>query len=419
MNAWQTKDARYCWHPFTRHSTAPTPLPIVSASGAWLHLADGRQLLDAIASWWCCIHGHSHPRLVKAIHHQASTLDHVLFAGCSHEPASQLSEKLVSLVPNGLQKVFYSDDGSTAVEVALKMVIQAWYRRGEPRTHFIALKNGYHGDTFGAMSAGEPGQFFAPFTPLLFDVTRVPPNIEALREVLERRSDIAGIILEPGIQAAGGMVPVSPDLTRGIRQLCDEHNIYMVADEVFTGFGRTGHWFACQGADITPDIICLAKALTNGMYPLSATIATEELFQAFQGTDAAAMLLHGHTLTANPMGCAIALESLALAEEANAPTRYATNAALIADAISTHLVDPKGIELRVMGGVVALEISDKGGYLSSVGPRILEACKHEPVLLRPLGNVLYAVPPLCVTADECQLIGKTMAKVAQTARLQH
>lgn len=413
MSSWLDLDAKHSWHPFTRHTTAPSPLPVVGAQGAWLELSDGRKLLDAIASWWCCLLGHGHPQLLEAMHKQASTLDHVLFAGCTHEPASRLSAKLVELAPDGLERVFYSDDGSTAIEVALKIAVQAWHRRGEPRAHFIALENGYHGDTFGSMSAGEPGQYFAPFTPLLFGVTRIPPRADALEHVLNTRDDIAGLILEPGVQGAGGMRVISPDFTRSARALCTQHDVYMIADEVFTGFGRTGHWFASQAASITPDILCVAKALTNGMFPLSATLATQELFEVFEGTDPSAMLLHGHTMTANPIGCAIGLKTLDIAERLNAPRRYSDNAALIADAISANLKSPEGIELRVTGGIVVLELAGQGGYLSDIGPKLMAACRHEDVLLRPLGNLLYAIPPLCVTPHECELIGQSMVRVAE------
>ena len=418
MTHWSELDANHCWHPFTRHQTAPKPLEVVRAQKATLELSDGRYLLDAIASWWACLLGHAHPRLVEVIARQAAQLDHVLFAGCTHEPAARLASELVNITPQGLNRVFFSDDGSTAVEVALKMAVQAWRRRGQTRTHFVALNNGYHGDTFGAMSAGEPGQYFAPFGPLLFEVTRVPPEASALEKVLQARSDIAAFIFEPGIQGAGGMTPISKDFTLAARRLCDEFGIFMIADEVFTGFGRTGYWFACDEAGISPDILCVAKALTNGMYPLSATLSTEELYTCFQGSDPTAMLLHGHTMTANPVGCALARETIMIAKEIDAPALYQANAKLISDALAAHQpsdTSGRSTQLRTMGGVVALELGQESGYLSSLGPKIAEACRQEDVLLRPLGNIIYAVPPLCVTADECARIGESMARVAVRA----
>ena len=414
---WNQLDARHCWHPFTRHSIAPEPLPVVAAKGAWLQLADGRRLLDAISSWWACLHGHGHPRLVRAMAQQADKLDHVLFAGCTHEPAATLAAQLVRHAPTGLSRVFFSDDGSTAVEVALKIAVQCMHRRGEPqRTLFVALDGGYHGDTFGAMSVGDPRPFFMAFSPLLFEVIRIPVDQEALANVLEQhRSRVAALIVEPLVQGAAGMVPVPAAFISAARTLCDAHGVLMIADEVFTGFGRTGTLFGCEQADITPDLMCVAKGLTNGMFPLSATLVSEAIFDSFLGDDPNAMLFHGHTFTANPIGCAVALASLAETIAVDAPSLYRRNGARIEARLRQCLQVPV-TNLRRIGGIVAFDLEDPSpGYLSPLGDRLKTAALSEDVLLRPLGNVLYAIPPVCLTEHECDLIAESMARVAQKA----
>lgn len=412
---WMRWDARHCWHPFTRHAAVPEPLPVVAAEGAWLQLADGRRMLDAISSWWACLHGHGHPRLVQAMARQAGQLDHVLFAGCTHEPAAKLAAELVKQAPAGLSRVFFSDDGSTAVEVALKAAAQFMRRRGEPeRTLFVALDGGYHGDTFGAMAVGDPDPFFKSFAPWLFDVVRVPLNSEALAGAMERHgARVAAVILEPGVQGAAGMVPVPAALVTEARALCDAHGALLVADEIFTGFGRTGTLFACEQAGVTPDLMCIAKGLTNGMFPLSATLASDAVFESFWGDDAHAMLFHGHTFTANPIGCAVALESLAETLEVDAPARYCRNAERMESRLRACLKVPVK-HLRRIGGIVAFDLEDPAaGYLSPLGDRLKSLARSEDVLLRPLGNVIYAIPPICVTTEECDHIAESMARIAE------
>lgn len=412
---WSRDDARYCWHPFTRHAVDPEPLAVVGAEGAYLELADGRRLLDAIASWWCCLHGHGAPRLVEALREQAAQLDHVLFAGCTHEPAVLLARELVELAPSGLRRVFFSDDGSTAVEVALKMAVQAWRRRGEERrTTFVALEGGYHGDTFGAMSVGDPDPFFTSFAPLLFGVRRIPADEEALAALHGEADRIAAVVVEPGIQGASGMRLVPAEFLRALRRFCDDTGAFFVADEVFTGFGRTGAWFGCGLAGVRPDLLCVSKALSNGMFPIAATLATDDIYQAFLGLEPDAMLFHGHTMTANPIGCRVALECVRLAREADAPRRYRAQGSLIHAAASEHLTE--GMLLRRLGGVVALEVQTSDpGYLSGMADRLEQASYDCDVLLRPLGNVLYAVPPICLTDDECAHVGRALVRVASTA----
>jgi adenosylmethionine---8-amino-7-oxononanoate aminotransferase len=295
--SWLEADRRYVWHPYTQMRTAPPPLPVVRGEGAYLVTADGRRILDAISSWWVNVHGHAHPRLNRALAEQAARLEHVIFAGCAHEPAARLAQELVRRVPPGLERVFYSDDGSTAVEVALKMAWQAWRHRGEPqRTVFVALAHAYHGDTFGAMAAGGVGAFHAVFAPLFCDVRRAhaprcfeEPGVAtgapcsqgcagSVEEILEREGDrVAAVIVEPMVQGAGGMLVHPPEFLRAVRAATQRHGVPLIADEVLTGFGRTGRLFACEHAEVAPDLLCVSKALTGGYLPLAATLATGAL----------------------------------------------------------------------------------------------------------------------------------------------
>ncbi len=276
------RDRKHLWHPYTQEKTAPLPIPIVGAKGVWLETEDGRRILDGISSWWVNIHGHSHPHLNAALSKQANELEHTIFAGFTHKPAIELAEKLVEILPDGLSRVFYSDNGSTAVEVALKMAYQYWQNRGQKRKTFVALKNAYHGDTFGAMAASDESSFTKPFQNLLCNVLRTDGNLENLEKLFKEQStEIAAIIIEPMLQGAGGMIIWTADFVKTVRELCDKYDVLMIADEVLTGFGRTGKMFACEHAGISPDIICLSKALTAGYLPFGATVATEEIYDAF------------------------------------------------------------------------------------------------------------------------------------------
>lgn len=417
---WWERDGDVCWHPYTQHGIEETLLPVTGAQGAWLELADGRRMLDAVSSWWACLHGHGHPRLVEAIATQAATLDHVLFAGCTHEPAVRLAERLAAAAPAGLTRTFFSDDGSTAVEVALKACYSAAARRGEKeRTLFVALEGGYHGDTFGAMAVGDPDPFFDEFGSLLFRVVRAPPDAAALEALMaEHGAQTAALILEPIVQGAAGMQSVAPDVVRAARRLCDEHGAFLVADEVMTGFGRTGTLFACEQAGISPDALCLSKGLTGGMLPLSATLFTESIFEAFRSEDRGRMFFHGHTYTGHAIGCAVALASLDVVEADDTPARFEAIGARVSARLDALLPDDGSVQRRRFGGIVVVELDGDGGYLDAAGPRLKAACRtHAPdVLLRPLGSVLYSLPPACTTMEECDLIAERMAAVLTAAR---
>jgi adenosylmethionine-8-amino-7-oxononanoate aminotransferase len=314
--------------------------------------------------------------------------------------------------------VFYSDDGSTAVEAGMKMVLQSWVHRREPeRRVFVALEGAYHGDTFGAMAAGDPDPFFAAFAPLLFEVRRVPADAEALADTLAALGGrAAGFLLEPLLQGAAGMRVMSEGFVRAARALCDEHGVPLIADEVMTGFGRTGALFACGKAGITPDVLCLAKGLTGGMLPLSATVATEELFACFLHHERSRFFPHGHTYTANPIACAVGIASLRLCRERDVPGMLDAIGRAIYDELTPLRGDERVEGMRHLGGMAALDLAvpaGDAGYLSSRTPELRRAAIERGVLLRPLGNVLYALPPACTTLDEARAIGRTMRALVE------
>lgn len=401
------KDKKYVWHPFTQAATAPTPLEVVGAKGPYLELKDGSRILDIISSWWTNLHGHSHPSIAKAIGEQAAKLDHVIFAGCTHPLAVELAERIIQMTPPGLARVFYSDNGSTSVEVGLKMAFQYWLNKGRPnKQEFISFEHAYHGDTIGAMSVGDPSEFVAPFRPLLFDVHHVPtPDrnnaedacLEKLKSLLAQRSEhIAAMIVEPMVQGAGGMRIQTPAFLAGVAKLCREHDVLLIADEVMTGFGRTGTLFACEHAQVTPDILCMAKGLTGGVIPLAATIATEEIFQAFWSDDTHRAFLHGHSFTANPITCAAAMASLDLIEQNDVLNQVAEIETVYKARLPRFSDNPKVQEVRWLGciGVIELKPSTgEGGYYDTVGVSLKEEFLRNGILLRPLGNVIYTLPP--------------------------
>jgi adenosylmethionine---8-amino-7-oxononanoate aminotransferase len=387
-------DRQHVWHPYTQHAIAPPPIPIRRAEGAVLIDVDGREIIDAISSWWVTLHGHAQPEIAEAVARQARILEQVIFAGFTHEPAAQLAASLAERLPAGLTRVFFSDNGSTAVEVAIKMALQYWQNRGEPRTLIAALDHAYHGDTFGAMAASARGLFTEPFGAHLFDVLRLPAPYDAsLERALER--PLAAVIVEPLLQGAGGMRMWSEATLRTIRQLTAERGVPLIADEVLTGFGRTGPLFACERAGIVPDIICLSKGLTGGFLPLGATAVKEEIFAAFLSTDRRHTLFHGHSFTANPLACAAACASLALLDGRSAGRRAAIERSHREHLarIATH---PCVSSPRVLGTVAAFNLGGSG-YLSPIGADLATFAIERHVLLRPLGDVVYVLPPYCTT----------------------
>lgn len=422
---WVRLDREQVWHPYTQHAAGLEPLAVASASGAWLTLADGERVLDAIASWWTTLHGHGHPAIVDAIARQAATLDHVLFAGTAHEPAAVLAERVLARAPRGLARVFYADDGSTAVEAALKMALAFHRRRGAAhRDQLIALEGGYHGDTAGAMSVSDDGVFVRDFGALRVPVTRVPAPVrgesldrclEALDATLARMGDrAAALIVEPLLMGASGMLTFPEAWLRALRERTSAHGVLLVADEVFTGFGRTGALFACQRARVEPDLLVIGKAITGGTMTLAAVLATDAVFRAFLGAGVESAFLHGHSYTANPIACAAAIASLELLD-ANALRRAEALGARIGRGLEP-LVGRAGVrDVRGIGSVRAVELEDPDGrgYLAAAGPRMARAARELGVLLRPLGPVVYTVPPLCLTDDEADLVASAMVRAVE------
>jgi adenosylmethionine-8-amino-7-oxononanoate aminotransferase len=433
------RDRAHVWHPYTQMLTRPDPLPIVRGEGVYLYTEDGRRLLDGTSSWWVNIHGHAHPRLNEALARQAHEIEHVIFANCTHRPGVELAERLTRVLPAGLTRVFYSDNGSTAVEVAMKMASQYWSNLGQRRRTFITLHHAYHGDTVGAMSASESSLFTAPFAPMLFDVVRahgaycyrcplglahdrcegqclgeVRPSAvadsawaETLGQQLQRHgSDVAAVLVEPMLQGAGGMIVWPPEFLAGVRRLCDAHGTLMIADEVLTGFGRTGRLFACEHASVSPDIICLSKAVTGGYLPLGVTVATDRVYDAFLSSDRTRTFFHGHSFTGNPLACAVALASLDLIEETDAVAKVRQIEGWLHRGLAPLAAHRSVGDVRVIGGVGIVElVSDKqtkaaGGYLDDAGPELTRAFLDRGLMLRPLGNVVYAMPPYVITEAE-------------------
>jgi adenosylmethionine---8-amino-7-oxononanoate aminotransferase len=393
------RDRAVLWHPYTQMLTAPAPLPITRGEGVWLYTEDGRRILDGISSWWVNIHGHSHPKLNAALAAQARELEHVVFAGCTHRPAVELAERLIEILPNGLARIFYSDNGSTAVEVAMKLAVQYWRNLGQPnRTTFITLHNAYHGDTVGAMSASEDSVFTRAFSAMTFPVERVRGLEEMERALRDAADSVAAVLIEPMLQGAGGMIVWPAEFVAGVRRLCDKYKTLLIADEVLTGFGRTGKMFACGHAGITPDIICLSKGLTAGYLPLGVTATTSAVYDAFLSDDRSKTFFHGHSYTANPLACAVAIASLDLFKE----ELVLDCVVRLEEQLRAGFEPLRALgEVRVIGGVAAVELaSDKPGYLDGIGPRLAAAFLERGLLLRPLGNVVYFMPPYCITESE-------------------
>lgn len=394
------------WHPFTQHALTPS-LPLVHrGEGAWLETEQGR-LLDAISSWWVITHGHRHPKIIQAIKDQADRLDQVIFAGFTHQPAEDLARRLVEIAPPGLAHVFYSDSGSTAVEVALKMALGFWRHQSKPRSRIIALEHAYHGDTVGTMSAGARGVFNAAYEPLLFDVARLPfpQGHDTLAALEEMAKDAAALIVEPLILGAGGMKTYPAELLAKMKNICERHGTLFIADEVMTGFGRTGTLFGCEQAGITPDILCLSKGLTGGSLPLAATLCTPEIFQAHYSPDRSRTFFHSSSFTANPIACAAARANLEIWREEPVRERVAELGDMQQARLAQFLEDSRFENVRRLGTIAALDLKvPDPGYLAGRGPELTAFFHARGILLRPLGNTIYVMPPYCVTAAELDLV---------------
>jgi adenosylmethionine-8-amino-7-oxononanoate aminotransferase len=414
----------HLWHPTTQVAVAPEPLRVVSARGCLLELDDGRQLIDAISSWWVTLHGHSEPSIAAAIGRQALQLEQVIFANFSHPPAETLATRLSALT--GLERLFFSDNGSTAVEVALKIAWQWWRNQGSERRQLIAFEGAYHGDTFGAMALGDRSLFTAPYDELLCDVARIPwphthwgdGDVEqreaAALEQLEQalRTPTAALIVEPLIQGASGMRLVRPSFLRAVAERVQASGALLIADEVMTGFGRTGALFSCQRAGIQPDLMALSKGLTGGFLPMGVTMARERLYQGFISDTPSHTFFHGHSFTANPLGCAAALASLDLLQ--HNPERYQQFEARHRPALEQLSNHPRVKQVRCLGTMAAFELeAGATSYLNPVGRQIQRLCLEQGVFLRPLGNVVYLLPPLTISEPQLQRCYDALAEALQ------
>ncbi|GMN14902.1 adenosylmethionine--8-amino-7-oxononanoate transaminase [Altererythrobacter sp. MTPC7] len=410
------------WHPFTQHGLRE-PIPqVANASGAVLHLEDGREIIDAISSWWVTTHGHAHPAIAGAIAEQAARLDQVIFAGWTHQPAEDLAAGLRAIMPDSLTRVFFSDSGSTSVEVALKMALGYWRNRRENRTRIVVMDNGYHGDTIGTMSVGARGAFNRAYEPLLFDVISVPfPEEGAEQETLDAleaacRDGAAAFIAEPLVLGAGGMLMYSAATLAEMRRICAEHGTLFIADEVMTGWGRTGTLLACEQAGVEPDILCLSKGLTGGAMPLAVTMASEPVFEAHYSTDRGEMFFHSSSYTANPVACAAANANLAIWRTEPVMQRIvdlsARQQAWLADTAQHEMVR----NARQLGTITAFDVGAAEGYLSDLAPRMLKMFRERGVLLRPLGNTVYTMPPYCIDDEQLSrvygVIGEVLDEVS-------
>jgi adenosylmethionine---8-amino-7-oxononanoate aminotransferase len=407
----QERDKKVIWHPYTPQKYAPESIPIVKGEGALLWDDQGNSYIDAISSWWVTIHGHAHPYIAGKIHEQALKLEQVIFAGFTHEPAVKLAERLLEILPGGFSRVFYSDNGSTATEVAIKMAIQFWWNRGEKkRTRILALTHSYHGDTFGAMSVSERGLFTLAFHDRLFEVIFTDPQ-NPLNDPSVLK-ECACVIYEPLLQGAGGMKMYTAEGMDKFISLCRSYDVICIADEVMTGFGRTGKMFASSHCYEQPDIICLSKGITGGTMALGVTACTEKIHDAFVVEDKSKTFFHGHSFTANPLACTAALASLDLFEQENTMQhvdRITARHVQFAEQLRS-LNNVKNI--RLCGTVIAFEVRDTvDGYASDARERITEKSLKKGVYIRPLGNTVYLMPPYCISDEELDKVYQTVIEV--------
>jgi adenosylmethionine-8-amino-7-oxononanoate aminotransferase len=413
------------WHPFTQHGLEPDMLPIARSEGAWLESPYGRRIFDGISSWWVITHGHRHPKIVRAIQEQADKVDQVIFAGFTHEPAETVARGLLEIAPHGLTHVFFSDSGSTSVEVALKMALGYWKNTGKRRTRILALEHAYHGDTIGTMSAGARGVFNAAYEPLLFDVGRIPfpekgaeqQTFDALEQAC-RAGDVAGFICEPLILGAGGMLIYDASTLAEMHRICARYDVLFIADEVMTAFGRTGTLFASEQANISPDIICVAKGMTGGSIPLAATLCTDAIFDAHLSKDRSRTFFHSSSYTANPIACAAAAANLEIWRSEPVIARIGALAKTQAACLGRIASDPRFENARQIGTITAFEFSGAGaGYLTDVALSLRQRLLYRNVLLRPLGATIYVMPPYCTTADDLNVVYAAISEAADEVRL--
>lgn len=422
---WGQRDSAVNWHPFTAIKTAGEAVAIVRGEGAYLYDENGKRYIDAISSWWVNLHGHAHPYIAEQVYEQLRTLEHVIFAGFTHPSAVSLSEALLAVLPENQSRVFYSDNGSTAVEVALKMSLQYAYNRGEKKTKVLAFRQGYHGDTFGAMAVSGRSGWTEPFAELLFDVIHVDlptaGNLAESQALIDQHADrIACFIYEPLVLGAGGMLMYEAAHLDALMRYCRSRNILLVQDEVFVGFGRTGRMFAADHLTEKPDMMCLSKGLTGGTMPLGVTTCTDAVYQAFSTDNVYGTLFHGHSFTANPLACRAALASMELlkSEETQASiARICRQHEAFRARIATHATinTDRQCVVRQCGTILAMNLGGDGesSYFRNQYQHVFEALLQKGILLRPLGNVLYLVPPYCISSEDLESIYDSIIEVLE------
>jgi adenosylmethionine-8-amino-7-oxononanoate aminotransferase len=409
------RDLAVIWHPYTQMKTAQPPIPIVRGEGSCLFSEDGKKYIDAISSWWVNIHGHSHPYIAQKVAEQLNKLEHAIFAGFTHPGAVELAERLLAILPSNQAKAFYSDNGSTAVEVAIKMCLQYWHNKGEQRTKILAFKNAYHGDTFGAMSVSGRSAFTVAFESLLFEVEFIDlpnkDNIDSIKsQISSLKSQISCFIFEPLVQGSAGMIMYEAEYLNELMAHCQKENVLLIADEVFTGFGRTGKAFACDHVETRPDIMCFSKGLTGGTMAFGLTTCTQDIYNAFLSDDRMKTLFHGHSYTANPVACAAALASLDLFLESSTQE----NINRIADkhrAFAVKVAGHRSLKTtRQTGTILALEweTGNNTSYFSSLRDKLYHYFLDAGIILRPLGNIIYILSPYCITDAELDYIYSTI-----------
>jgi adenosylmethionine-8-amino-7-oxononanoate aminotransferase len=414
------RDQALIWHPYTQMQNAAAPIPIIRGEGVFLYAEDGKKYLDAISSWWVNIHGHSHPYIAKKVSEQLNKLEHVIFAGFTHPGAIELAERLINILPNNQAKVFYSDNGSTAVEVALKMCFQFWSNQGKEKNKVLAFNNSYHGDTFGAMAVSARSAFTKPFDKFLFEVEFLDlpnqDNIEQLKEQISAlKSELSAFIFEPLVQGAGGMQMYDAQYLDELIMHCRKENILTIADEVMTGFGRTGKLFASDHLVEKADLMCFSKGLTGGTMALGITTCTSDIYEAFLSDDKLKTLFHGHSFTANPIACASALASMDLLLEPETKENLHRIELKHTD-FATKISSYKKVKcIRQTGTILALEWETSGetSYFNALRDKLYNFFLDQGIILRPLGNIIYIMPPYCITNDQLDYIYKKIEEALE------
>jgi adenosylmethionine-8-amino-7-oxononanoate aminotransferase len=410
-------DRTYLWHPFTQQRgwMDEDPIVVERAEGTDLIDGDGRRYVDGVSSLWCNVHGHGHPRIDAAIRDQLDRVAHSTMLGLSHRPAIELAQRLVAIAPPGLTRVFYSDSGSTAAEIALKMAYQYWQQRDEPRTRFISLRDAYHGDTIGSVSVGGIDLFHSAYGPLLFDTLKAEPgDLDQMEALLaEHGHEVAAVMMEPLVQGAAGMIVHPEGYLRGVRELCDRHGVLLILDEVATGFGRTGRMFACEHEDVAPDLMCVAKGITGGYLPLAATLTTERIYDGFLGEhEDYRTFFHGHTYTGNPLACAAALATLDVFEEERTLERLAPKIDLLAEVLEPLAAGPAVKEIRRRGFMTGIELTEHPPA-ARMGHQVTLEARRRGAIIRPLGDTIVLMPPLAISeADLRRLVEITVDAIA-------